>query len=66
VEYIIEVTGYHAGRHTVYVRLNHDGTRSVIGSPFGYSRDYDVATDRDAVIRLMTEHGCKLVSMKQV
>lgn len=66
MEYVIEVTGYHAGRHIVSMRQNPDGSRNVVGSPFGYSRDYHVATDRDAVVRLMTEHGCKLVSMKQV
>jgi uncharacterized protein (DUF2141 family) len=65
-QYSIEVSGYHAGNHNVRVVSDRDGSKYVSGSPFGCSRNYFVSTDREAINRLMVEHGCSLVDMTQV
>lgn len=59
-------TGFHRGTHTltVYEQAGRSGAKYVDGSAFGCSRDYRVATNREAVVLFMAEHACRVTGFK--
>lgn len=59
----VHPAGYMNGVHSLEVQTNNDGSRNVIGDKFGYSRDYRVATDADAIHAFLPEHGMRAKSI---
>ena len=67
-KYIVEVSGYHAGRHILEVvsSFGDEAGRYVTGSPFGCSKTYKVRSDYEAIVKLLAEHACLINGSLQV
>lgn len=64
--YLVTVTGHQAGQHTLTVADNADGSRYVSGRSWGCSRDYRVASDREALALLLGEYVATMTTCRRV
>lgn len=64
-------TGFHTGDHAITVYYYEQTAfqpehRTCSGGAFGYSRDYFVKTDKEAIAAFLREHACSITKAVKV